>query len=72
VKLLIDYANQKNITLILNNKDKNGEDPFLSACKNNNSEIVKLLINYTDEKNITLKINDKSNKNGFSTFMGMF
>jgi len=60
IKLLIEYANNKNITLELNEKDKNGYFPILEATFKNNIEIVKILINYASSHNIVLNVNEKS------------
>jgi len=43
-KLLIEYANQHQIILELNEKNENGYYPLLEAIDYNNIDIVKLLI----------------------------
>eukprot|EP00833_Pecoramyces_ruminatium_P012007 jgi/Orpsp1_1/1186039/evm.model.c7180000096583.2 len=59
VKLLIDYANENNIILELNEKNEFGDFPLLMAINKYNIEMVKLLIDYANEKNIILELNEK-------------
>eukprot|EP00833_Pecoramyces_ruminatium_P012474 jgi/Orpsp1_1/1186506/evm.model.d7180000051081.1 len=62
VKLLIEYANQHQIILELNEKNDYGNYPLLEAINNNNIEIVKLLIEYANQHQIILELNE-INKN---------
>jgi len=59
VKLLIDYVDNHNIILKINEKIINGFTAIMSAIENNNTEIVKFLVDYSNEHNIMLNINDK-------------
>ena len=60
VKLLIEYANQHQIILKLNEKDEYGWYPLLRAIYNNNIEIVKLLMEYANQHQIILELNEKN------------
>eukprot|EP00833_Pecoramyces_ruminatium_P002403 jgi/Orpsp1_1/1176435/evm.model.c7180000057575.1 len=60
VKLLMEYADDHNIALDINQKSENGIYPLITAiAKNKNIEMVKLLIEYANRKNITLDIDQK-------------
>jgi len=52
----------------VNEKDNNGDYPLLSACRNNNSEMIKLIIDYANENKIKLKINEKNNNGLYPPF----
>jgi len=43
----------------LNEKDKDGQYPFLMGISKNNVEIVQLLIEYANQHQIILKVNEK-------------
>ena len=43
VKLLTEYANQKNMTLTLNDKNENGDYPLYEACYHDNSRYCKII-----------------------------
>ncbi len=60
-KLIIDYANKHNITLNINDKEKEGYYPLLIATSKDNIEMVQLIIDYANKNNIILDINDKNN-----------
>ena len=57
--LLIEYANQHQIILELNEKDKDGQYPLYWAISNRNVEIVQLLLKYALQHQIILKLNEK-------------
>jgi len=57
VKLLIEYSNQHQITLNMNEKNKNGDYPLCWAIHNKNIEIIKLLIEYALQHQIILEYN---------------
>ena len=63
VKLLIEYANQHQIILELNEKNKFGDYPLLWAIFN--VEIIKLLIEYANQYQIIMELNEKNNKGGY-------
>jgi len=67
VKLIINYANENNIILQLNDKDDSGFYPILSAIIKDDLEILKLIIDYAKKNNIILDINEKDNC-GVSSF----
>jgi len=55
-KLLFEYAEQHNIILNINEKNRRGEYPILEAFKNNNVEMVKLMVEYALKHNILIKL----------------
>ena len=57
-KILIEYTNDKNIVLNINEKDKDGLYPLHWAIYNNNFEITHLLIEYANDKNIILTLSN--------------
>jgi len=63
IKLLIEYANQHQIILELNEKNKYGDYPLFLAISKNNIEIFKLLIEYDLKHQITLKYEKCHNEN---------
>eukprot|EP00833_Pecoramyces_ruminatium_P015563 jgi/Orpsp1_1/1189595/evm.model.d7180000073133.1 len=63
VKLFIDYANQHDIILELNEKNNIGYYPLLWVTIKNDIEMIKLLIEYANKYNIILQLN-KKNQNG--------
>jgi len=65
LKLLIDYANNNNIILELNEKDKNGNYPLLLVCVSNSAEMVELLIDYSNKNNIILELNQKNERGNY-------
>jgi len=67
-ELLINYANEKNIILELNEKDNKSKYPFLIAF-NNNIEMTQLLIDYANKKNIALELTDYNNDYGFYSLL---
>ncbi|OUM63124.1 hypothetical protein PIROE2DRAFT_10437 [Piromyces sp. E2] len=50
--VLLDYANRNNIKF---EKGKKGWYPLLSACNNNNIEMIQLLLDYANKNDITLE-----------------
>jgi hypothetical protein len=61
VKLIIEYANNSNIILDMNNSDNYKKYyPFLYATHHNNIEMAELIIKYANEHDIILNINNKS------------
>jgi len=61
VKLLIEYANNNNIILTINEKEKDSNEyPLFNAAEHNNLEIVQLLIDYANQKNIILGMEDNT------------
>ncbi|KAG4098415.1 ankyrin [Neocallimastix lanati (nom. inval.)] len=57
-KLLMDYAQENNIILEINEKSKYGYTPIFGTTDNDNLEMLKLLLNYSEEKDIKLIINE--------------
>ncbi len=62
---LINYANEKDIILEINNKNEKGNYPLLNAIVNNNIELIKLLIDYAKGKNIIFDINGKDENGNY-------
>ncbi|OUM63345.1 hypothetical protein PIROE2DRAFT_10130 [Piromyces sp. E2] len=60
VKLLMEYANQKNIILELNDANIIGWYPILWACYHNNVEMVLLLMEYANKHKIILEMDRKT------------
>eukprot|EP00833_Pecoramyces_ruminatium_P015650 jgi/Orpsp1_1/1189682/evm.model.d7180000073721.1 len=60
IKLLIEYANEHNIILEINENNNDGWCPLLNAISGNNIEIVKLLIDYANKHNIVMRISDSN------------
>jgi len=56
VKLLIDYANNNEINLKLNDKNKDGKSIAKYADENNNRDIIRLLSDYASENGIKLQM----------------
>jgi len=61
VQLLLEYANQHQIILELNEKNKNIKYPLLRAI-DNNIKIVKLLIEYANKHQIILEYDENDIK----------
>ncbi len=59
VQLLIEYANQHQIILELNEKGHEGY-PLLKAISENNTKIVQLLIKYAIQHQIILELIEKN------------
>jgi len=59
VTQLINFANDKNMILELNQMNSKGNYPLLSAYLNKNIEIIKILIDYADKMGTTLELNQK-------------
>ncbi|ORY53370.1 hypothetical protein LY90DRAFT_670381 [Neocallimastix californiae] len=57
LKILIQYANQFNVILNINEKDKNGIPLLYSVIAENSIELVKLIIDYAEKNNIILNLN---------------
>ncbi|KAG4084540.1 ankyrin repeat-containing domain protein [Neocallimastix lanati (nom. inval.)] len=57
----MNYANENNIILQLNDKNDSGFYPFLSAIIKDDLDILKLIIDYAKKNNIILDINEKDN-----------
>jgi len=70
VQLLMNYANQKDITLTINDKENDyGQFPLFWACYKNNTEMVQLLMNYANnQKEMTLILNDKVEVSNFNLY----
>jgi len=67
-QLLIEYANEHQIILELNDRNKRGDYPLLRAISYNyvkSTTIVKLLIEYANQHQITLVLNEK---NGYGNY----
>jgi len=69
MKILIDYADDHNIMINVNEKNDELETPILIAFKNCSIEKFELLIDYFNKNGIILNINDKNNKRQ-PTFIG--
>ena len=63
VKSIIKYAKQHNFILELNEKDINGNYPFLMAIVKNNCKMVCLIMEYANENNIKLEFTEADIKN---------
>jgi len=50
LRTLIEYSNEKEITLNINQINMDGEYPLLSVVPNRNLELVQLLIDYCNLK----------------------
>jgi ankyrin repeat protein len=61
-KLLIDYANEFNLVLDLNEKDRSGSYALLYATVWNNMEMVQLFIDYAKAHQLTLVFKESDNK----------
>eukprot|EP00833_Pecoramyces_ruminatium_P007735 jgi/Orpsp1_1/1181767/evm.model.c7180000078511.1 len=61
----MDYIDENNIILILNEKNNNGNYPLLWCISENNIEMIKLIIDYAEKNNIILNINEKNNEGYF-------
>jgi len=59
VKQILDNSIRDDEILKINEKNEDGNYPFLWTIKNNNIEILKLIINYANDNNIILEINKK-------------
>jgi len=53
---LLFKDNEKATDININEKDSDGNDPFLLAVKNNNFDIAHSIINYAKKNNILLNI----------------
>ena len=62
-KLLMEYINDNNIILQLNEKTNDVNYPLLTAVMKNNLKVVQFILEHAKKHNIILKINEK-NKNG--------
>jgi len=60
-RLLMNYANDHNILLNINESD--GDTLLLTASKNNNTNIVEQLINYANTHDIILNFKNIYNEN---------
>eukprot|EP00833_Pecoramyces_ruminatium_P018584 jgi/Orpsp1_1/1192616/evm.model.d7180000094637.1 len=57
--------NSNNGIININEKNKNGNFPFLFAITKNNIEMVKLIIDYANKNNIILEINEKDKNRNY-------
>jgi len=53
----MNYANENNIILEINDKDKSGNSPLINTFYYNEFESLQLLMEYAQENNILLDIN---------------
>lgn len=73
VKLIIDYANDKNIILNIEERcNDNNNSPIILAISNNNTEITKLILNYSSSKYIILRINEKKCWRKLTSFVSCY
>ncbi|OUM58584.1 hypothetical protein PIROE2DRAFT_64312 [Piromyces sp. E2] len=63
VHLLIDYSDENDITLEVNEKDNMGNYPLLSIIKNKNLEMLEVLGKYAKAKNIILQLDENDLEN---------
>eukprot|EP00833_Pecoramyces_ruminatium_P005328 jgi/Orpsp1_1/1179360/evm.model.c7180000069001.1 len=63
INLLIEYANNNNTLLNVNQKNENENYPIVKALGKNDIEIIKILVEYTKNKGIILCINEDEIKN---------
>ncbi|OUM60456.1 hypothetical protein PIROE2DRAFT_13764 [Piromyces sp. E2] len=71
IQLLIDYANNNNIVLNINEKDNYGDYPFFMACMIDNIKMVQLLIEYANINHIIFNVNEKD-ENGSYPLISIF
>jgi len=62
LKIVIKYAIKNDITLEINEKNKNGDYPILLSVDRDNNEMTKLLMDYANKNSITLEINESNEK----------
>jgi len=70
-KLLIEYANENNIVLTVNEKSANGDFPLLWSVFHNNIDMTKLIMEYAKKHDIILKVNEKNNKEVYPLSLGI-
>jgi len=58
---LMEYAKENNIILNVNDKNNDGNYPFLVTLKCHNYEKMKILMDYAKENYITLEIHEGDN-----------
>ncbi|ORY39765.1 hypothetical protein LY90DRAFT_40939 [Neocallimastix californiae] len=63
VQLMINYINKNNIELRIDEKDIDGDYPFIKAIESNNIKLVELILNYAIDNNIILKVNENDINN---------
>jgi len=68
---IIEYANQKNITLPINEQNIDGNYPLLFSVYNDDIEATRLLIKYANKNNIILKISERNNNGECPLLMGI-
>jgi len=72
--MLIDYANDHNILLDINDKDFDGNFPLLvvANCDDTELSLFHTLVSYANDHNILLNINDKNNEDCYPLLKAAF
>jgi len=68
---IIDYANKNNITLNINDKNKDEWYLLLHEINYDNDKMVRLIIDYCKRNNIILNIKNK-NVDDYDSFLGCY
>jgi len=67
----MDYADQRQIILELNEKNKDGYYPLSKSIDKKNIEMVKLLIEYANQHQIIFELNEKDKDGYYPQYMAI-